>query len=287
MTTPKILNAGSSGEWGWHATELAMRCPQLFAYHHRIKDADLDGNRGALLRGSMVHQGLAHHYARLQNAQAGLDPNEWALPDDAVYACCEALGKETGDTSPLKYLESSRNIVADYIAHYGGTEKLDVIAVEEVFTAEIAGYKFTQRLDLVARRENGKVYIFDHKTTGRISPTSAERYTLSGQFLGMATFGRNLWGTDFGGVIVNLIGCGPVDGYSAAGATTFQRAELDPAPHALRLFPLTVKDARDRIAELDASGRDPWEWPKVFSEQTCVGPYGRCDGFNLCRWGQD
>ena len=286
MTAPKHLNAGSSGEWGWHATELAMRCPQLFAYHHRIKDATLDGNRGALLRGSMVHQGLAHHYARMQNAQNGLDPNEWATPEDAVYACCEALGKEAANTEALKYLDTSQNIVADYIAHYG-SERLDVVAVEEVFTATIHGYKFTQRLDLVARRENGKVYIFDHKTTGRISATSSERYTLSGQFLGMATFGRSLWGTDFGGVIVNLIGCGPVGGYAPRGSVEFKRAELDPAPEALRLFPLTVKDARERIVELDASGRDPWEWPKVFSEQTCVGPYGRCDAFNLCRWGRE
>jgi hypothetical protein len=284
MTEPKHLNAGSSGEWGWHATELAMRCPQLFAYHHRIKDAALEGSRGALLRGSMVHQGLGHHYARMQNAQNGLDPNEWAKPDAAIIACADALCHEDGTNEAMKYLESSRNIVADYIAHYGG-EKLDVVAVEEIFSAEIAGYKFTQRLDLVARRENGKVYIFDHKTTGRISEKSSERYTLSGQFLGMATFGRSLWGTDFGGVIINLIGCGPVDSYSAPGATAFKRAELDPAPEALRLFPLTIRDSRDRIAALDASGRDPWEWPKVFSEQVCVGPYGRCDGFNLCRWG--
>jgi hypothetical protein len=78
----KFIDAGSSGEWGWHATETAMRCPQLFAYHHRITPPPLaGGDRAPLLRGSLVHQGLAHHYARMQAAQEGKDPDIWATPD--------------------------------------------------------------------------------------------------------------------------------------------------------------------------------------------------------------
>jgi hypothetical protein len=282
MSEPKILNAGSSGEWGWHATELALRCPQLFAYHHRLKGVQLERDRTPLIKGSLVHQGLAHHYARMQNAQGGRDPDEWAVPDVAIEACADALNAEAGDHEAWRFVDMAKQAVREYVAHYA-TEELDVLSVEEVFSANIAGRRFTQRFDLVVRlRATGKVLIFDHKTTGRISGRVSSRYTLSGQFLGMAMFGRELWGDGFGGVIINLVGLpqGPGE------RSEFDRVSNDPAPHALRLFPLSVQHARERIEALDASGVDPWEWPKALSEQTCITPYGKCDGFNLCRWGK-
>ena len=70
------------------------------------------------------------------------------------------------------------------------------------------------------------------------------------------------------------------------GSFNFQRVTLDPAPAAQRGFSLAVLHARQRVEQLDASGRDPWDWPKVMSEQACVTPYGLCDGFDLCRWGK-
>jgi hypothetical protein len=125
-----------------------------------------------------------------------------------------------------------------------------------------------------------------HNTSGRISPELGSRYALSGQFLGMANFGQQVFGTDFGGVVINIIGCGPADGYSALGSSKFDRQEPPPAPHAQKLFTFSVLHARERIEALDASGLDPWKWPKTLSEQACVTAYGKCDGFELCRWGQ-
>jgi len=284
MTTPKYLNAGSSGEWGWHATELALRCPQLFAYSHRIPGLKFDDDRSALIRGSLVHQGLAHHYARLQNEQAGLDPDEWMTPEDAIDRCAVELASENPNARMDGFVRGAKNVLADYLAHWPH-ERLEVLFVEEVFAMEVDGRKFTQRFDLVARMPDGRVWIFDHKTTGRIDHKVPQRYVLSGQFLGMATFGRRIWGAEFGGVRLNLIGCGAASVVAAPGSCTFSREAVDPAPHALRLFPLSVKHARDRIEALDASGLDPWEWPKALSEQTCITAYGRCSGYELCRWG--
>lgn len=634
---PKLINAGSSGEWGWHATELAMRCPQLFAYHHRIKkEAVMGGNREPLLKGSLVHQGLAHYYARLKNINEELDPDLWATTDAAIDACAEELGSEA-----LKFVDLAKRTIVAYASHYA-TETLAPMHIEEVFSGEVGGFKFTQRFDLVARNSAGKVVIVDHKclpagaevftregpmsvgelfargatwgavawesgdrlvwaqarapvdagvqdvwvlktaaglsgrfgyrhpiltlrgwvracdlrpgdrvaaanhlpelpdapvsdsvlwvagslicdggmkasgphytkasvekqrkfvgalmnekqapetdfaarspegktpyvklfadsfiarrlkelgligygfaekriprslmalsrrqvgvliaalwsgdghagvrksgtarlvyasrsrglcldvkallarlgiastvtdssvkykgsrrgyyfttivgndaklaflrsiangtiptvgidvepiiaaceragahklsrhfpvsndvmwdtiesclfvgkercydievpechtfvaeglvthnTTGRLSPDSARRYTLSGQFLGMQTFGRAVWGSDFGGVTINLI-----EVPKWGGEFKFARVEADPAPAALKGFPLTVLTARQRIADLDAAGTDPWNWPKALSEQICVTPYGFCGGFELCRWGK-
>jgi hypothetical protein len=279
----KHLDAGSSGEWGWHATELALRCPQLFAYHHRINHSPIRKDKAVLIRGSLVHQGLAHYYVRLRNEQQGLDPEEWAPFEEAIIECAGKLAREAGSREPFAHVESSIDVVDAYRARWA-QERLQVEHVEEVFKADIAGYRYTQRLDLVARKADGKVYIFDHKTTGRIEPKTAERYTMSGQFLGMMMFGRQVYGADFGGVVLNVLGCGTPG--TPNPKIDFLREDLSPAPHAQRLFPLSVKHARDRIAELDAAKIDPWEWPKTMSEQTCITPYGRCDGYELCRWGK-
>jgi hypothetical protein len=58
----------------------------------------------------------------------------------------------------------------------------------------------------------------------------------------------------------------------------------DPAPGAIRSFPLTVLHARERVAELDRSGIPPEAWPQTLSEQTCVTAYGTCQFFEKCRW---
>jgi hypothetical protein len=274
MTAPKFINAGSSGEWGWHATESALRCPQLFAYHHRIPGLSF-GDREPLLKGSLVHQGLAHYYARLQSSQQGRDPEEWATPDAAIDACAEELGRAS-----LPFVDLAKQVVREYAAHYA-VDTLTVLHVEEVFTATIGGRTFTQRLDLVARGSTGRVYIIDHKTTGRIA-SIGKRYTLSGQFLGMEMFGRECFGAEFGGVMANLIQLPQKVG----DRCQFERMAANAAPHAQRGFTLTVLHARERIEALDASGLDPWEWPKTLSEQVCIGAYGPCDGFDLCRWGK-
>ncbi len=280
MTEPKHIDAGSSGEWGWHATELAMRCPQLFAYKHRIPKGEKggeEGDRAPLLKGSLVHQGLAHHYARMQAGQEGKDPEIWAKPETAIEVCAEKLGP-----GAAQYIGLSQSVVRAYAAHHAN-ENIEVMHVEEVFSAEIGGYKFTQRFDLVARDASGRVVILDHKTTGRIDASVPQRYVLSGQFLGMWNFGRMIWGDEFGGVRLNLIEIG---GWGKEITPKFSRVPTDPAPHAMRLFPITVKAARDRIRALDEAGVDPWEWPKALSEQTCITAYGKCDGYELCRWGK-
>jgi hypothetical protein len=151
--------------------------------------------------------------------------------------------------------------------------------VEEIARTKIEQYDFTQRFDLVVREPDGKIYIYDHKTTGRLSKSIGERYTLSGQFIGMAMFGAGLFGEEFGGVKINFIEL-PDD-----GNFKFSRGLVDPAPNALKNFPLTVLEARVRIASLDEGNIPPERWPQTLSEQTCVTAYGRCEFFERCRWG--
>lgn len=271
-----FIDAGSSGEWGWHATELAMRCPQAFAYNYRVKWSEAEGDelpvrpkrsRDALLKGSLVHQGIGHLYARLRDGE-----DAWAAPDAAIVWAADKLGEGAHE-----FIELAQRAVRAYESEYA-LENLEPLHIEEVFAAEIGGYRFTQRFDLVARDAAGRVLILDHKTTAMLSGNTASRYTLSGQFLGMANFGRSVWGKEFGGVVVNLI-------EFRNNGFGFKRVPVEPAPHSQRLFPLTVKHARDRIAALDASGADPMEWPKALSETICTTSYGNCEFYSVCRWG--
>lgn len=270
----QYIDAGSSGEWGWHATEVALRCPRLFAYSYRMPHSTEADERAPLLKGSLVHQGLGHHYKRRQIVAEGGHADEWAHPDDAIEYLAAKLGRHA-----KQYVDGVQRTVAQYAAHYAH-ERLDVLYVEEVFTAEIGGYPFTQRFDLVVREPDGKVWIYDHKSTGRLGPAVAERYTLSGQFLGMASFGRALWGDEFGGVKLNLLQLADEKKMAA-----FSRQLPDPAPAALKQFPLTVLHARKRIAGLDQSGIEPKDWPMVLSEQVCLTSYGHCEFFDRCRFG--
>jgi hypothetical protein len=263
--TGKIIDAGSSGEWGWHAVETALRCPQLFAYKFRLNV--LQKTKSApLLRGSLMHAALAQHYARMQSQQEGRDPGEWALPYDAVVETAKKIGGEA-------YVEEIHLLYRKYAAHYA-SERVEPMAIEEVFRADIAGQPFTQRLDLVVREPNGKVYIWDHKTVGRIDAKIPLRYTLSGQFLGMQNFGAAVYGSEFGGVKLNLV--------SLSGEMS--RQVVDPAPVARQKFTLSVAHARRVIDSL--SDTDPWDWPKALSEQTCVTAYGTCEAYEICRWGE-
>lgn len=165
--SPKFIDAGSSGEWGWHATELAMKCLQAFAYAHRVKwrkseeEQDLpkrpgSGDKAALYKGSLVHQGLAHYYARRKDEIDGA-ATDWATPAEAIEDCAEKLGP-----AAKQYIPIAKAAVRAYESFYIG-EKLTPMHIEEVFSAEVNGYRYTQRLDLVARDASGKVVIIDHK----------------------------------------------------------------------------------------------------------------------------
>ncbi len=297
----KVVDAGSSGEFGWHAAETALRCARLFSYKFRCKDdkacvvptpsappplagassfnvtlprGDADNTRAPLARGSLVHAGLANHYRILQLIQQGHDPDsvreEWASPTEAVSICADTNGWGA-------HREEAIRIVNAYMANWM-REELEVLHVEEVFAAEIEGRRYTQRLDLVVRDRDRKVYVFDHKVVGRISPQTVDRYTLSGQFIGMRCLVEMAYGDQFGGVKLNLIESGD-KGFK------FFRDVVAPAPSAVRTFPLTVLHAR-KIVDMCAD-LPPEEWPQALSEQTCYTPYGRCDYFDRCRWGSN
>jgi len=64
-----LLDAGSSGPQGWSSRERQLRCPKRGG----LAKAGIPSSRTSdpLVKGSLVHIGLAHYYARVQADQQG------------------------------------------------------------------------------------------------------------------------------------------------------------------------------------------------------------------------
>lgn len=260
-----LLNTGPSPR-GVHRLELALKCPQLYAYSH-VLGFDL-GDRRALVRGSLGHVGLAHYYARLKAAQDGTDPEAFYEEHEAIDRAAPAFGGLGLEMQPIAH-----RAVDGYLANFAA-ERFRVLAVEHLVETRVMGHLLTARWDLVAEDAAGKIWIYDHKFVGRADSGTAKRYTTAIQFLAIQHMGREVYRERFGGVRINLVGC---------ENQTFWRESPEAAPHLLTEFPQIIDDAEAVIERMKV--RDPWRYQKTASEQVCRGPYGVCDGRELCRWG--
>lgn len=294
QTIPGVGDGGSvevDGKWlidtgpserGWHRTEAMLRCPQLFAWKYVVRQPEIVSiAKDPLIRGTLGHVGLAHHYARLAAVQRRLDPDMFHDPLAAVDLMVPRLRNQSQAAGEIaeRFREPVKAALRDYFSHYG-YEQLTVLGVEApaemVFGPDPVAHRMTQRIDLEVEDEKGRVWLWDHKFVGRISRDSVLRYTLSGQFLEMVWQGRQRHGDRFAGIKINFV--------AMQKPTKFLRTIPEPAPAALRRFPQNVVDA-EQLIQL-CSTRDPYNWPRAISEQVCVTPYGLCEAFELCRWSE-
>lgn len=281
MPLPILLDSGPSPH-GWHALEALLRCPQLYAYGQILfpqgsparLESGFDQDNEPLLKGSLGHAGLAHHYTQAKALRESRDPRAYYDPDEAIALTAEKLGKEAAP-----FVQLAQDIVATYIQAYEVEDRnWTILEVEEIQAARIGpqGIPYTGRVDLVVKDPVGKVWIVDHKFVGKITPTIHQRYTLSGQFLGLQLFGRARWREQFGGCIVNLVSWGSSPRYA--------RRQVESSPHALSGFTDVVSEAHALIERY--KGLDPWQYPKALNEQVCLSAYGKCAGWDFCRFGK-
>jgi len=266
--TPTLIDTGPSPR-GWHRIELFLTCPMRY-YWRKVAGVE-DPPRAPLVRGTLGHAMLAHHYAQQVAVLRGLDPATFYSALEASQIIADRYG-DLGQRCRADALRGFERYRSTYVA-----ENFEVIGIERLLETRFEGFLYTARADLIVKvASTGKVWIYDHKVVGRIDDRTFRRYTLSGQFLGLHHLGIANYGRDFGGVIINVVGCN--DG-------KLERAAPAPAPWALVRFPKNVAMAERRIADLEGAG-DVSLWPMATSEHACVGPYGFCDFFDKCRWGK-
>lgn len=289
--TPSLIDTGPSPR-GFHRLEAYLTCPMRFYWKRldsrRAEERAAAGGapitdgwvaRTPLIRGTLGHVLLAHHYARAVSVAKGKDPELFYAPTDAAAI----VARRYGDLGMSLLVDAIRGYESHRRAYV--VERFEVIGIERLMQTHFGPYLYTARADLVVRiRETGKVWIVDHKFVGRIADVTFSRYTLSGQFLGLHHLGAREFGKEFGGVLVNVVGCDDMK---------CERRAPQPAPYALARYPDTVICAEEEIAErilaeevLTSDGRDgSIAWPMAVSEYACVTPYGKCDFTDRCRWG--
>ena len=267
MTAPtKILLDTGPSERGWHRLERFLTCPLKY-YWATTGERPRPGV--PLVRGSIGHVGLAHMYARMRARDAG-DQADF----DRYYQPSVAMNMVAQKFDAGRMMPGLLKLLLDYSQHYR-TETFKVLEVEKGFETSFEGHRYTARADLVVKGADGRVWIYDHKITGRVETKTLRRYALSGQFFGLHHLGQRAYGRDFGGVKLNILG---MDG-------KFVRSDLEPAPFLLAAFPKVVAAAEARIASLAGQPLAVWAAQAVPSEISCYVPYGECEHFEACRWG--
>ena len=279
---PELLDAGPSRR-GWHRLQTVLQCPRKYAIYTRDKAQPRPTTAPALIKGTLLHIGLAHRYALIQD------------PDADVYEPLKAVeGMAAKQPNPEVWAEHVP-LVQETLLQYDvrwGHEQWEVKAVERELVAHIEDkergevYLYTQRADLVVLNPlTGLWYIVDHKTSVRPPSSSAKAYSLSGQFRGYNMFGRGLLGfKNFGGVVLNML-----QWPGAKKPAEFARLELSPAPFADKTFQQTIIHAERTIRDLTKlyTDTDALAWPGVHHEHACWTRYGPCKHHKTCEWGPD
>jgi hypothetical protein len=305
--TLHLIDAGPSGA-GWSSRESQLTCPQRYSYrkhlptHPDVYAASLADNE-ALIKGALVHVGLAHYYTHVQGRQNSWDTSGFFQPADAIAESArrhdheramafgdgqeaEADGYDLSKAWTRHVPLAQETLVAYADDHYN--ERMRILAIEHRVELPIEGESFlgaqirtvfTARIDLIVQQPDASVVFIDHKTTYKVDEKKKRGFGLLGALLGHHVIGRRAYGDNFAGVRLNMIGLRP-------GSQRFKRFPPEPAPFAMGEMEQQLIDRQAIIDQLDASGRDPWRYPKALSEQgPCEDRYGPCPFRDLCRWG--
>jgi hypothetical protein len=275
MTTPYLVRGGPSPA-GASRLEAFGRCPRLFAFKYRMGLYRSGSTAQGV--GTLIHAALAQHYARIGASQPGgitvddrhfTDAGDLATWQDAIEA-----GEADADSK-----RRASDAIAAYLDHYR-RDAFRVLHVEGLYSATIAdpergtSYPFTARVDLVTEGTDGKVYLWDHKSTVRIEGKHATAYSMSLQITGHRWLAQQAYGARFGGYVLNMI---------QTTTARFERPAILAAPALVRAFPATVIERERRIADLNAT--EPHDYPGAQSELICVHRYGTCEAIERCCWG--
>lgn len=275
----KILNTGQSSV-GWHRHGTVLLCPQKYAYSYVLAKKRSTAKPAPFL-GTLVHLGLAHLYLWMGLVQRGKRAPyvRWREAIE-THAVASEEGKLFSPPQQIELAAKALAIVDKYSQTYAesDTKQLEILKVEHEIRTQIDGELYTQRADLIVRSvRDDKVFIWDHKTAGGFGLSyGAAQYTLSGQILGLDYLGAELYGSNFGGVLLNMIGTKrPGD---------FERVYAAAAPDSRARWIESLRHARKMIKHFEKKNLDVMQYPRVLDPTVCYA-YGGCDYYDACRWG--
>lgn len=291
-------------------------CPWRWARSY-IDDSRYRVPTEPLIKGALVHVGLAHYWS-WKMGQTGL-----LAPVDAVY---ELARREDAELSPhLGYLarvwQDHAEIAALLVQRYCEEQPLahlKPIAIEHhvaLWVDQVDGrwalvpppadaayrerladegqwplfYKLgapwltTFRADLLAELPDGRIAVIDHKTGYRLDERKQKGFQTSGQMLQYQLWGALGLGARFGGVHVSFLNFSALGSRGAARGGPFASFQVTSSATAVSLFPQAVADRAELVRGLLLRDESGQSWPRAFREQgPCSDRYGTCDWFRAC-----
>lgn len=286
MSTRILLDSGPSGPLTLHRVQDWLRCRRFFALSRRYPPfpSGMPG-RAPLVRGSFVHVGLAHVFARKMAVQRGADPEMYYPPLEAIELARVAMRAEFGNFVDTE-VDLARRVVTAYEREHRHEERYEVLYVEQVFTISVTSpvtgrvWQYQQRPDLIVRdRYTRKVQVHDHKThRGNDFDAAMEGYAPAVQFLSYSWWGSQFFDEAWGGTWIHMLSTSDVG-----------RAEVRPivpAPNLVRLFPLIYTQSEEEMAAAAVSRLGLDAYTPAANEQVCYTRYGKCDFWDVCLWGK-
>lgn len=135
----------------------------------------------------------------------------------------------------------------------------------------------SRRIDM-AYRARGGVFIVDWKHTSHdVGKGRAAKYAADGQWALNRIAGGQRWPGEFSDVVCALI--------KTVAPFPSKWHRMPATPWRDQTMPQRIWDIASRIAQLDAEGRSPWEWPRADHENVCHSRYGTCPMLEHCDWG--
>ena len=267
----KLIDPGPSDR-GWHRLQSVLQCPRKFALN---REGRVWVTTPPLVKGSLVHVGLAHYYA-LQASKEGDEP--LYSPREAVEVLAEREYEKTQQTMWLDFVELCQHTVDCYIAHYEG-ERWYPLYIEEQFRAQVANpegsFLFTSSRLSGARPPQS----MDCRPRPPVGSTRLPPLHIVGSVPWLSDVRAESVQEDFGQVILNLI----QHPRTCDDTPVFRRLRTEPAPWAVKTFKQTLIHAEDLIARYN--DLDPMDWPAVHHETACMTPYGPCPHADTCQFG--
>ena len=272
----KLIDPGQS-TWGSSRHDVLGRCLRMYGYSYVLKEPR--ETTGPQMFGTLAHLVLAHHYMQIMCEHKRIE-NEYLAPLDAL-----AVRLQDEPDWELLLSPGVEEFYKQYRDEYAYADKgWTPLAIEKELKMQLwqgeDPFLYTQRLDLIVRSAStGKVYIVDHKTASR---PGVRPFEVSLQMVGCQIFGEQIYGREFGGVLINLLKKPGKD-----GVWKFSRHVLDIGEGFKKAFKPTVLHRRRELAKLEASGIPVSSWPMAISDQICWTRYGHCPYIHKCRQGTD
>lgn len=122
--TKRLINPGQS-EAGWHRVAQVLLCPEK----HRLSQLHEREITAPLVKGSLIHVGLAHLYKQKQLRDKGKDESLYYEPHEAIAVLAM---QESGDSDLWPELAPlAQRIVSEYEDFWGDDHQWRVLAVEK------------------------------------------------------------------------------------------------------------------------------------------------------------